>query len=198
MKNKKMLVLVAAIALLLCVAVGGTLAWLTADSGDPLVNTFTPTSMTVDVAETTGANYPMVPGTSIAKNPKVTYTTDVPAYVFVEVTESIGEDLTFSNYIGYDVITGAGNWTKLTGVDGVDNVYYMEVAAGNNPEGGISVIQDKSTPPVADKVTVNADLELEDMTKLDDKSKYPKLTFNAYIIQKDPFTSAAAAWENVK
>nr|MBR4281554.1 hypothetical protein [Clostridia bacterium] len=192
MKTKKILVLALAALLLVVVSVAGTVAYLTATSG-PVTNTFTPTTLIVGLAETQPENKtaPMIPGTTIAKDPKVTYSTDVPAYVFVEVTEAIGEGLTFSNYIGYSVITGTDKWQQVTGVN---NVYYMEVAAGNSPEGGISVIQDISTTPVADQVTVKADLELADMTKLDAETKYPTLTFNAYIIQKDPFATAADAW----
>lgn len=135
----------------------------------------------------------MVPGTSVTKDPKVSYTTDVPAYVFVKVTETIGGDLSFDTYIGYDVITtGDNKWTRLE-----DGLYYMEVAAGS--QNNISIIQDKTTPtPQADKVTIkNVTLtEMEALKKLEETA-YPKLAFEAYIIQKEPFGSAAAAWAEV-
>lgn len=199
MKNvKKILVLALAALLLVAVSVAGTVAYLTATTA-PVTNTFTPSTLSVAIEESKPSNKtaPMVPGAAIEKNPKVTYATDVPAYVFVKVTESIGTGLTFSDYIDYSVITD-GKWTALSSATGV---YYMEVAAGSSPEGGISVIQDANK--VADQVTVKSALKVLDMTALKnaddatDTSKYPKLTFEAYIIQKEPFNSASTAWNEL-
>lgn len=202
MKTKKILVMALAALLLVAVSVAGTIAYLTAQS-DPVTNTFTPSTLSVYLNETqpTNKTAQMIPGATIDKDPKVTYSTDVPAYIFVEVTESIGADLDFDKYIGYSVITtGDNKWTELS-----PGVYYMEVAAGSNTT-GISVIQDASEPPVADKVTVK-NVTLADMTALknpddaNDTSKYPKLTFQAYIIQKangaTDFTPTEA-WAQVK
>lgn len=197
MKNmKKILVLALAALLLVAVSVAGTVAYLTAKT-DPVTNTFKPSTLSVTLSEETPAsnnrNIQMVPGTSVTKDPKVSYTTDVPAYVFVKVTETIGGDLIFDTYIGYDVITtGDNKWTRLE-----DGLYYMEVAAGS--QNNISIIQDKTTPtPKADKVTIkNVTLtEMEALKKLEETA-YPKLTFEAFIIQKEPFGSAAAAWAEV-
>lgn len=203
MKNmKKILVLALAALLLVAVSVAGTVAYLTATT-TPVTNTFTPTTLSVDVKEdnlqATSKTIEMIPGTSVAKDPKVTYSTDIPAYVFVKVTESIGAGLTFSDYIGYSVITsGEKKWNAL---DSAPDVYYMEVTKGSNPEGGISVIQDSKG--TADKVTIKESVDLTAMKKLlnvngeIDDTKCPKLTFEAFIIQKEPFGSAAAAWNEL-
>lgn len=185
MKNmKKILVLALAALLLVAVSVAGTVAYLTATT-TPVTNTFKPSTLSVSIDETLPADKTaqMIPGATIDKNPKVSYTTDVPAYVFVKVTESIGADLNFSDYIEYSVITTGDNaWKELS-----DGVYYMSVEKGSNPPDGISVIQDANK--VTDKVTVKSDLKLADMTAIQNKdddtdtTKYPKLTFQAYIIQ---------------
>lgn len=199
MKNmKKILVLLVAAVLLVAVSVAGTVAYLTAQTGE-ITNTFTPATLSVNLNESKPANKiaQMVPGATIEKDPKVTYTTDVPAYVFVKVTEQIGSNLSFDAYIDYSVITGTGAWTAL---DGFDGVYYMAVEKDGCPEGGISIIQDASNPPVADKVTVK-NIGLAEMQALvndsdaNDMSKYPKLSFQAYIIQQLGFEdNPAGAW----
>lgn len=194
MKNmKKILVMTLAALLLVAVSVAGTVAYLTTSS-DEVTNIFEPTTVDVDVEETTN-EYKLIPGTSISKDPKVTYKTpDFASYVFVKVTESIKDGLEFDKYIGYDVITtGEKAWTALPDEDGV---YYMEVPAGEDAT-GISVIQDKNGTP--DMVTVNEELTLDDMTALGaNEADYPQLIFQSYIIQKDPFgDDVATAWANV-
>lgn len=193
MKNmKKILVMTLAALLLVAVSVAGTVAYLTTSS-EEVTNIFEPTTVDVGVEESDN-EYKLIPGTSISKDPKVTYKTpDFASYVFVKVTESIKDGLTFSDYIGYDVITtGDKKWTALPGEDGV---YYMEVPAGEDTD-GISVIQDMNGTP--DMVTVKEDLTLEDMTALGtNQDDYPQLTFKSYIIQKDPFKSVEDAWANV-
>ena len=75
-KNFKALLTVLAIALVLTVAVGGTIAWLAA-STDPVVNTFTPGEVPPSIVEDTEGN---------AKNSiKVTNTGNVDAYIRVAI-----------------------------------------------------------------------------------------------------------------
>ena len=68
--KKKALALVLALALLVAGVVGGTLAWLT-DQTDEVKNTFTVGDINIGLTETT-ADYKMVPGNTIAKDPTVT------------------------------------------------------------------------------------------------------------------------------
>ena len=171
--KKKTLALVLALTLLVAGVVGGTLAWLT-DRTAEVKNTFTVGDINIDLTETT-ANYKMVPGNTIAKDPTVTVKANSEAcWLFVKVTESAN----LGDYITYNIADG---WTALAGVDGV---YYREVGAVTN-DVDFLVLKDNIVT-VKDTVT-KAMLETA-------KTNAPTLTFKAYAIQKDNFTTAAAAW----
>ena len=172
--KKKTLALVLALTLLVAGVVGGTLAWLT-DRTAEVKNTFTVGDINIDLTETT-ADYKMVPGNTIAKDPTVTVKANSEAcWLFVQVTES--ENL--NNFITYTIANG---WTKLQ-----DGVYYREVpasAAGQT----FSVL-------AGDAVTVKSDVT---RTMLETaKTDAPTLTFQAYAIQRDHFATADAAWAEV-
>ena len=118
---------VALLALVLvigCVA-GGTVAWLVATT-DSVTNTFTYGDINIELAETKPVNQQakIIPGVDIEKDPKVTVKANSEAcWLFVKV-EKTG---TFVD--GKVTYAIADDWTKLTGVDSVDNVYYREVGA---------------------------------------------------------------------
>lgn len=174
--KKKALALVLALALLVAGVVGGTLAWLT-DQTAEVKNTFTVGDINIGLTETT-ADYKMVPGSTIAKDPTVTVKANSEAcWLFVKVTEST--DL--KDFITYAIAEG---WTALPGVDGV---YYREVpaSAADQP---FSVLK-------GDAVTVNSDVTKEMLTAKDFAN--PTLTFKAYAVQKDNVASASDAWAKV-
>ena len=172
--KKKTLALVLALTLLVAGIVGGTLAWLT-DQTDEVKNTFTVGDINIGLTETT-ADYKMVPGNTIAKDPTVTVKANSEAcWLFVKITEST--DL--KDFITYAIAEG---WTALPGVDGV---YYREVPASDQT---FSVL-------AGDAVTVKSDVT---RTMLETaKTDAPTLTFKAYAIQKDHFATADAAWAEV-
>ena len=172
--KKKTLALVLALTLLVAGIVGGTLAWLT-DQTAEVKNTFTVGDINIGLTETT-ADYKMVPGNTIAKDPTVTVKANSEAcWLFVKVTEST--DL--KDFITYTI---ANSWTKLQ-----DGVYYREVPASAADQ-TFSVLAD-------DAVTVKSDVT---RTMLETaKTDAPTLTFQAYAIQKDHFATAAAAWAEV-
>ena len=174
--KKKALALVLALTLLVAGVVGGTLAWLT-DQTAEVKNTFTVGDINIGLTETT-ADYKMVPGNTIAKDPTVTVKANSEAcWLFVKVTEST--DL--KDFITYAIAEG---WTALPGVDGV---YYREVpaSAADQP---FSVLK-------GDAVTVNSDVTKEMLTAKDFAN--PTLTFKAYAVQKDNVASASDAWAKV-
>ena len=70
-KGSKAAALILALVLVVGCVVGGTLAWLTAES-DAVTNTFTTSGITVTLEETTGNEYKMIPGYTIHKDPKAT------------------------------------------------------------------------------------------------------------------------------
>ena len=174
--KKKTLALVLALTLLVAGVVGGTLAWLT-DQTAEVKNTFTVGDINIGLTETT-ADYKMVPGNTIAKDPTVTVEANSEAcWLFVKVTEST--DL--KDFITYAIAEG---WTALPGVDGV---YYREVPA--------SAADQTFSVLAGDAVTVKSDVT---RTMLETaKTDAPTLTFKAYAIQKDHFATADAAWAEV-
>lgn len=174
--KKKTLALVLALTLLMAGVVGGTLAWLT-DQTAEVKNTFTVGDINIGLTETT-ADYKMVPGNTIAKDPTVTVKANSEAcWLFVKVTEST--DL--KDFITYAIAEG---WTALPGVDGV---YYREVPA--------SAADQTFSVLAGDAVTVKSDVT---RTMLETaKTDAPTLTFKAYAIQKDHFATADAAWAEV-
>lgn len=174
--KKKTLALVLALTLLVAGVVGGTLAWLT-DQTAEVKNTFTVGDINIGLTETT-ADYKMVPGNTIAKDPTVTVKANSEAcWLFVQVTESENLD----TFITYAIAEG---WTALPGVDGV---YYREVSASN---------ADQTFPVLAgNTVTVKSDVT---KTMLETaKTDAPTLTFKAYAVQKDNVASASDAWAKV-
>lgn len=174
--KKKTLALVLALTLLVAGVVGGTLAWLT-DQTAEVKNTFTVGDINIGLTETT-ADYKMVPGNTIAKDPTVTVKANSEAcWLFVQVTEST--DL--KDFITYAIAEG---WTALPGVDGV---YYREVPA--------SAADQTFSVLAGDAVTVKSDVTRTMLEAA--KADAPTLTFQAYAIQRDHFATADAAWAEV-
>ncbi len=66
--SSKMLIVLLALVLMIGCAVGGTVAWLTAKT-DSVVNTFTYGDINIELTETTGKDYKIIPGVDIAKDP---------------------------------------------------------------------------------------------------------------------------------
>lgn len=174
--KKKALLCAVAVVLVLCCAIGGTLAWLT-DKTEPVKNTFTVGDISIELKETT-SDYKMVPGNTIAKDPKVAVKAGSEAcWLFVKVEKSANLD----RFISYTI---AGGWQALTGADGV---YYREVDAAAAKAGmTYSVLAN-------DRVTVKDTVTKADMNGLT-AATYPTLTFTAYAVQKDNVADAASAW----
>ena len=183
-KNTRNRILLTAIAalLLVAVAVGGTMAYLQATSGT-VENTFTPSGLSIKLEEhdydpdtnTVGTaivsenkNYKVVPGVNMPKDPFITFTSDVDCYVFVKVTEA-NWDIEGLDY----AMNGA--WQS---VDGYENVYYQVF---NDVTTDKTYTDQKLEVLLNNQITVNADIDLDDMATI--KTKAPKLTFDAYIIQ---------------
>lgn len=170
--KKKIAISIVAVALVLCCAIGGTLAWLTDKTG-PVVNTFTVGDINIDLAETTTV-YKVIPGSDIAKDPKVTVKAGSEAcWLFVEITEE-----NWNDGLTYSVANG---WTALPGETGV---YYRQVSA---------TTADVSFPVLAgDKVHAADTLTRTDLQTMNTAA--PKLTFTAYAVQQDNIADAATAW----
>ena len=160
-------------------AAGATLACLTATTSS-VTNTFTYGDINIELKETTGPSYKMVPGNTIAKDPKVTVKANSEAcWLFVKVEKSDN----FDKFMTYGIADG---WTKLDGVDGV----YYRVVASPTDDTVFDVLKDNS-------VTVKTTVTKEQFNGLT-STTMPTLTFTAYACQKDNVSTAADAWNLVK
>lgn len=174
MKNmKKSVALVLALVLMVGVVVGGTIAWLT-DTTKEIKNTFTVGNIDIDLTESTGGSYKMIPGETLAKDPTVTVEAgSEDCWLFVEIEKSANLD----DFIAYTVAEG---WTELEA-----GVYYREAKADDE----FSVLAN-------DEVTVKADVTKEMMDGITAETE-PTLTFTAYAVQKAGNATAADAWEKI-
>lgn len=168
--SRAFIALLALVLVIGCVA-GGTVAWLVAKT-DTVVNTFTYGNINITLAETTGTNYKVIPGTVIEKDPKVTVKAGSEAcYLFVKV-EKVG---TFTG-ISYEIADG---WTELE-----SGVYYRLVDA---------VTADTSFEVIkGNEITIS-----ETLTKENIPSAQPTLKITAYAVQKENIPDAKTAWEKV-
>ena len=181
--KKKGLALVLAVTLLVVGVVAGTLAWLTAKS-DVVTNTFTTSNIKVELKETTGPEYKMIPGYTISKDPTATVLAgSEECFLFVKLEKSTN----FDTYLEYVIADG---WTKLEGV--ADTVYYREVKTADIGK-AYSVLKNN-------QVTVKGEVTKAMMDGLTTET-LPKLTITAYASQL--YKSAgveftpAEAWANV-
>lgn len=173
--KKKIIVSAIAIVLVLCCAIGGTLAWLT-DATDPITNTFTVGNVGIGLTETTGDEYKMIPGETLAKNPTVTVEAgSEDCWLFVKVDKSEN----FGSFMTCEIAEG---WTSLEGVDGV---YYREAKAGDS----FPVLLNNQ---VAVKDTVTQDM-MDAITE--GTADEPTLTFTAYAVQKANVNTVDEAWD---
>lgn len=195
--NKKLLV-VTIVALILAVScVVGTLAYL-AVSTDPITNVFTAGNVKIELAETTGSSYKMVPGEDVAKDHTITVKKgSEESYVFVKVTitnnvidenedgaiDEVNETRTFLT------ITMASGWTQIAGTD----VWYR-----NDTVDVLEADVDATIGVFAgDKVVVNDDVSQDELDYItENDTKAPKIVVTAYAVQTSAdFANAEAAWD---
>ena len=185
--KKKAIVAVVALVLVLCCAMGGTLAWLV-DSTTEVKNTFTYGDINIALSESKDLDLRMIPGNPIDKDPTVTVEANSEdCWLFVKIVESNNLD----DFMTYGVASG---WTQLT-VDAEGNaitdlIYWREVDASNEQQ-AFEVLEDN-------EVSVLGTVTKDNLNALDANgaNNYPTLTFTAYAVQRDTnITTAAQAWE---
>lgn len=180
--KKKSLALFLAIAIVVVGVVAGTVAWLT-DRTAAVNNTFTTSDITIELTETTGESYKMIPGWNIGKDPKVTVKAGSEAcYLFVKLQKSEN----FDTFMTYEMADG---WQALPGNAGV---YYREVAAAT-ADTTFEVLQ-------GNQVSVKGEVTKAQMNGLTEDT-YPTLTVTAYASQLNKNATTefgpAAAWANI-
>lgn len=175
--KKKIAISIVAVALVLCCAIGGTLAWLTAKT-DSVTNTFTVGDIKIDLKETTGDTYKLIPGSDLAKDPKVTVEAGSEAcWLFVKVTKE-----NWNDKVGYEIADG---WAA---VEETTDVYYRQVGA-TTADTDFNVLKDN-------KITVSSELTREELQAM--ATAAPTLTFKAAAVQQENMKTVGAAYEQVK
>lgn len=197
--NKALLVLLALVLVIGC-TVGGTLAWLTAETGTA-TNTFTVGDIgTLTLKEKKTAvgadgvinNYTIVPGMDIAKDPMVSYTDKenaVDVYVFVKVGAE-GWTLSDKEYSINSGDTKLLRWTvgdTWTAVEGKTGVYYTTVDADSSLTDA-EVIEGST-------ITVSSAIKEDNVSAIAEAAG--NITFTAYAIQQAGFDTVADAWKAV-
>ena len=208
MKARKILVSLAALALVAAISIGGTLAYLT--SKDEVVNTFTVGNVAIKLdeakANTDGSlvpnadrvranSYKLLPGHTYNKDPMVTVLNgSEPSYIKMTVTFSKasaldaifapdGANLT-SIFNGYDATNwiAKGNTKDATADTRTYEFWYKETVGAPTADVALDALFDSITVP---GTITNEQLKtIEGMT----------ITVNAYAIQADGFANAEAAW----
>ena len=197
-KGSKAAALILAAGLLVGGVVGGTVAWLTAQSG-PVNNTFTPSNIKIELDETK-KDFKMNPGWTIDKDPKVTVVDDSEdCWLFVKIVESTTPDL--DKYIAYATETG---WEAVDGTaadndnDGDNDVIVIgrKVYKDDSTKtfsilGAGNYTLNNDTPDTSDDVTVSWGVDevgvkpevTEEMMEDLAEENQPTLTFTAYAVQ---------------
>lgn len=191
-KHTKSLALVLALVLVIGCVAGGTLAWLNAKT-EEVKNTFSTSDIGVTLGETTNT-YKMVPGWTIAKDPKATVTSgSEDCYLFVKVEKS-------NNFDTYMDMAIDSQWTALEDQTGV---YYIKIDEDSEKNVAYNVLGEGKVTyenveyAWADNQVLVKPTVTEAMMKTA-KTSQPTLTFTAYAVQlmKNNTTefSAAEAW----
>ena len=119
--KKKSLLLVAGIVLMLTIAIGGTVAYIVTGT-DPVVNTFTPGDVPIDIDEKTDGG--------VKSDVKITNSGTVPAYIRAKIIVTWKDAQGNVSAIkpvkdtDYEMIIG-GNWDI-----GTDGFYYYNASVG--------------------------------------------------------------------
>jgi len=191
MKMKKILALALAALLLVAVTVAGTVAYLTATT-EAVQNTFTAANLGLTLQETE-ADWTMqlIPGTEKAKDPKVTVTTNVETYVFVQFDCTVAET---SDWFKYDFLLNNGSeWTQGDQMNGLpQNVWYTTVTADDS----WYLLGDVVTPDVEDEYD-NGSVLVESTATATNTNTNFNMTFDAWAIQVEGFDTVFAAWQTV-
>lgn len=188
--KKKRIITILAVVVLVAGIVGGTIAWLTAET-DPLVNVFSTSGIQITLEETE-ESYFMVPGHDIHKDPVASVVAgSEECWLFVKLEKSDN----FDDYLTYEIADG---WSQLTtDKDGntiTDLIYCRQVLASeiNSTAGAAYHVLKGDKVSVLDTVT-DADMTLAETNQ-------PTLTITAYASQLHSGSkdfSAAEAWANL-
>ena len=208
--KRRTLALLCAVVMVVGMAIGGTLAWLVADSG-PVTNTFTVGDVNI-LLEETGAvdgqkTYELVPGNVMSKDPTVTVEAgSEPCWVFVEMTVAdslIAESpklLEYSVRTGWELVETASNtdddtttyvyrWNAVVNATTADQTLYVLACQDTTNEEHVNCHGCVSVPSGVTK---------QQLEELGENAQLP-MTFQAYAIQSANLqvTKASDIWDLV-
>lgn len=195
-KKMKIVAILAALVLVIGVAAGSTLAWLT-DKTEAVTNTFTKGDVDITLIETmepdgtvvasgvTDWSAPLIPGKDYSKNPTITVesTTNADCWLFVKF-EEVGNASTYLSYTS--TLTDTNGWTQGDGTNIPDNVWYREVKTDATTKSWELLD--------GNEITVKGDTVTKETM---DAAANAKLIYTGYAIQKDGFDDPVDAWGEV-
>lgn len=182
---KKKLTTVLAIVLVVALSVAGTYAYLTSKTAT-ITNTFTVGKVNIDLTETTGTEYQLIPGKSYLKDPTVTVKENSEkCYLFVKFEEKNSP----ATYLAYtSTLTAENGWTQGDDTKIPSNVWYRVVDKAATNTSFVLLQADVNGNMVTVKDTVTND-NMEAASKAE-------LVYTAYACQFEGM-SPAQAWDAV-
>lgn len=180
---KKKLTMIAALALAVCIGIGGTMAYLTAKT-QVINNTFTIGSVAVSLYETdaegnpvtTGIEYTVAPGQSAKKDPTIKVTSEDDAWVFIGVNNS-------STVISHDGINEG--WTQVGTY--TDNGITYTVYGYN------TIVEKNGTATLFDNINFSDAITGNEVSDTETISG-SAIKVIGFGVQTEGFTTAQAAW----
>ncbi len=197
MKARKILVSLAALALVAAISIGGTLAYLTQQK--TVTNTFTVGNVTItmdetdvddstkDAARDTENSYKLLPGKTYTKDPIIHVDANSEScYLFVTIKNEIA-DIEDANNSVEKQMTAKG-WAKVTGVTGVENLYVYIGTEENASDP--KVVAAGADVTVFDQIVIKGEgVTNESLAAYTGKT----IVVNAYAIQAEGFSGKTAA-----
>ena len=180
--KKKAIVTVVALVLVLCCAMGGTLAWLKTET-TPVVNTFTYGDINIDLSESENLNLKMIPGNDIKKDPTVTVkanSEDCWLFVRVKASDNFDTFMTYAVEEGWTLYDTDKTGSNIETAGNDDYVIYRKVTASD--------IDQNFTVLANNNVTVRGEGVTKEMFAALTEATRPTLTFTAYAVQQDNLT----------
>ncbi|MBE5868589.1 MAG: hypothetical protein E7293_06465 [Lachnospiraceae bacterium] len=178
--RSKSLALVLSLVLVIGCVAGGTLAWLNAKT-DEVKNTFSTSDIGVTLEETTNT-YKMIPGWTIAKDPKATVTSNSEdCYLFIKVDKS-------NNFDTYMDMAIDSQWTALNETNN-PGVYYIKIDEDSEKNVAYNILGEGKATYENENVEYtwadNQVLVKPTVTEkmMDEANPQPTLTFTAYAVQ---------------
>ncbi|MGI5893415.1 MAG: hypothetical protein ACOX6P_02375 [Candidatus Merdivicinus sp.] len=197
MTKKKIAIALAAAALVGTCAIGGSLAWLTANTNE-VKNTFTVGNVTLDISETGGTynsstdkyDFTIVPGVAFDKAPKITVNANsVDCYLFSSITiVNDGDDVVLPE--NWTLEGKNGSWeyvAKTTSGESTTYVYRQETVVSkstNDQEFSLFV-----------KAKLNADYDQADYV---DDPFAGEIIVKGYAVQAEGFTDWTGAYDAIQ